>query len=98
MIEDLASREPCQCIAVEQIILDQEDGDNYCIVLQRLIEERGIYEEANNSYCIDFAAIRADAEQKQGHRVKVIALLLIEHKPPSCPYPILTARQTPENQ
>jgi hypothetical protein len=57
----------------EQIALDQVGGDDYRIVLQQLLEEREIYEEADNSYRIDFAAIRADAEQKQGRRVKAIA-------------------------
>jgi hypothetical protein len=49
----------------EQITLDQVGGDDYRIALQRLLEERGIFEKADNSYSIDFAAIRADAEQKR---------------------------------
>ena len=54
----------------EQITLDQFGGEDYRIVLQQLLEKRGIFEEADNSYSIDFAAIRADAEQKQRDRVK----------------------------
>jgi hypothetical protein len=49
----------------EQITLDQFGGDDYRIALQQLLEERGIFEKADNTYSIDFAAIRADAEQKR---------------------------------
>jgi hypothetical protein len=58
----------------EQIALDQLGGEDYRIVLQQLLEERGIYREADNSYSIDFAAIRTDAEQRQQHKPKAIAL------------------------
>jgi hypothetical protein len=69
----------------EQITLDQVGGEDYRIVLQRLLEERGIFEEADNCYSIDFDAIRADAEQKQQHQIKAIALNGIAEDKPNEP-------------
>jgi hypothetical protein len=45
------------CSTDEQITLDQFGGEDYRIALQQLLEERGIFEDADNTYMIDFAAL-----------------------------------------
>lgn len=48
----------------ELITLNQFGGDDYRQALQALLVEREIFEEADNSCCIDFQAIQADLDRK----------------------------------
>jgi hypothetical protein len=48
------------CSTDEQITLDQFGDEDYRIALQQLLEERGIFEDADNTYLIDFAALRKE--------------------------------------
>jgi hypothetical protein len=54
----------CNCPTNELIVLNQFGGDDYRQALQALLIERHILEEADNSYWIDFDAIRADLAKK----------------------------------
>jgi hypothetical protein len=54
----------CNCKTNELIVLSQFGGDDYSQALQALLMERQIFEEADNSYWIDFDAIQADLAKK----------------------------------
>ena len=59
-----------KCKINELITLNQYGGDDYRQSLQALLMERNIFEEADNSYGIDFQAIKADLARK-GDAIKV---------------------------
>jgi hypothetical protein len=46
-----------RCSTDEQITLDQFGGVDYRRALQKLLEQRDIFDEADNSYLIDFVAL-----------------------------------------
>lgn len=52
------------CKTNELITLNQFGGDDYRQALQALLMERQIFEEADNSYWIDFQAIKSDLDRK----------------------------------
>ena len=47
-----------RCSTDEQITLDQFGGEDYRRALQKLLVQRGIFEDADNTYLIDFEALR----------------------------------------
>jgi hypothetical protein len=48
------------CSTDEQITLNQFGGEDYRRALQKLLEQRGIFKDADNTYMIDFAALRKE--------------------------------------
>jgi hypothetical protein len=46
-----------RCSTNERITLNHFGGEDYRQALQKLLEQRGIFDEADNSYLIDFVAL-----------------------------------------